>query len=51
MHDERKLLKKSIGKFFCLFNKEWRLVCMERKDKVKVVLSYDNQGKFLTVLI
>ena len=51
MYDERKLLKKSIGEFFYLFNKEGRLVCAERKDKVKVVFSYDTQGRLLTVLI
>ena len=51
MHDERKLLKKSIEGFSYLFNKEGRFVCAERKDKVKVVLSYDNKGRLLTVLI
>ena len=32
-----------------LFNKEGSLLCMERKDKVKVVLSYDTEGRLLTV--
>ena len=32
-----------------LFNKEGRLLCMERKDKVKVVLSYDTKGRLLSV--
>jgi len=51
MYDERKLLKKSTEGFYYLFNKEERLVCTERKDKVKVVFSYDTQGRLLTVLI
>ena len=51
MYDGRKLLKKSTEGFSYLFNKEVRLVCTERKDKVKVVLSYDTQGRLLTVLI
>ena len=32
-----------------LFNKEGKLVCMERKDKAKVALSYDTEGRLLTV--
>ena len=32
-----------------LFNKEGKLLCMERKDKAKVVLSYDTEGRLLTV--
>ena len=32
-----------------LFNKEGKLLCMERKDKVKVVLSYDTKGRLLSV--
>lgn len=34
---------------FYLFNKDGRLLCMERKDGVKVSLSYDNKGRLLTV--
>ena len=40
---------KSIEGLSYLFNKEGKLVCMERKDKVKVVLSYDTKGRLLTV--
>ena len=40
---------KSVEGFSYLFNKEGKLLCMERKDKVKIVLSYDTKGKLLTV--
>lgn len=40
---------KSIEGLSYLFNKEGRLLCMERKDKVKVVLSYDTKGRLLSV--
>ena len=32
-----------------LFNKEGRLLCMERRDRVKVLLSYDTGGRLLSV--
>ena len=40
---------KSIEGLSYLFNKEGRLLCMERKDKAKVVLSYDTKGRLLTI--
>ncbi len=40
---------KSVEGLSYLFNKEGKLVCMERKDKVKVVLSYDTKGRLLSV--
>ena len=40
---------KSIEGLSYLFNKEGKLLCIERKDKVKVVLSYDTEGRLLTV--
>ena len=40
---------KSVEGFSYLFNKEGKLLCMERKDKVKVVLSYDTEGRLLSV--
>ena len=40
---------KSIEGLSYLFNKEGKLLCMERKDKAKVALSYDTEGRLLTV--
>ena len=40
---------KSVEGLSYLFNKEGKLLCMERKDKVKVVLSYDTKGRLLSV--